>query len=66
MTDAGGASSEAVQEPPHKVVPYPRSYADGYVSTWRNHPLYQRAYAIAGLMMAEADEATWAAPAGPV
>lgn len=60
----GWSSSDAVQELPHQVVSYPRSYADGYISTWHDHPRHQLVYAVAGLMMAEADETTWAVPAG--
>lgn len=62
--ERGGSSSDAVQALPHEVVSYPRSYADGYVSSWHDHPRHQLVYAVAGLMMAEADETTWAVPAG--
>ncbi|MEX0303622.1 MAG: helix-turn-helix domain-containing protein [Leisingera sp.] len=60
----GWSSSDAVQALPHGVASYARSYADGYVSIWHDHPRHQLVYAVAGLMMAEAGGTTWAVPAG--
>ncbi|OED50361.1 AraC family transcriptional regulator [Leisingera sp. S232] len=60
----GWSSSDAVQELPHGVASYARSYADGYVSTWHDHPRHQLVYAVSGLMMAEAGGTSWAVPAG--
>ncbi|KIC12003.1 AraC family transcriptional regulator [Leisingera sp. ANG-M1] len=57
-------SSDAVQKLPHGVVSYARTYRDGYVSAWHDHPRHQLVYAVAGLMMAEADGTSWAVPAG--
>ncbi|WP_264211149.1 AraC family transcriptional regulator [Leisingera thetidis] len=60
----GWSSSDAVQMLPHGVASYARTYQDGYVSTWHDHPRHQLVYAVAGLMMAEADGTSWAVPAG--
>ncbi|NSY38962.1 helix-turn-helix domain-containing protein [Leisingera sp. ANG59] len=60
----GSSSSDAVQLLPHGVVSYARSYPDGYVSAWHDHPRHQLVYAVAGLMMAEAGGTSWAVPAG--
>ncbi|UWQ33439.1 helix-turn-helix transcriptional regulator [Leisingera sp. M527] len=60
----GWSSSDAVQLLPHGVASYARGYKDGYVSTWHDHPRHQLVYAVAGLMMAEADGTSWAVPAG--
>ncbi|MEW2912858.1 AraC family ligand binding domain-containing protein [Leisingera sp. JC11] len=57
-------SADAVQELPHGVASYARSYPDGYVSAWHTHPRHQLVYAVAGLMMAEAGGTSWAVPAG--
>ncbi|KIC21587.1 AraC family transcriptional regulator [Leisingera sp. ANG-Vp] len=64
MRRRGWSSSDAVQALPHGVATYARRYADGYVSTWHDHPRHQLVYAVAGLMMAEADGTAWAVPAG--
>lgn len=60
----GSPSSDAVQMLPHGVASYARSYADGYISAWHDHPRHQLVYAVAGLMMAEAGGTSWAVPAG--
>ncbi|MBY6067741.1 helix-turn-helix transcriptional regulator [Leisingera aquaemixtae] len=60
----GSSSSDAVQMLPHGVASYARTYPDGYVSAWHDHPRHQLVYAVAGLMMAEAGGTTWAVPAG--
>ena len=60
----GWSSSDAVQTLPHGVASYARTYADGYISTWHDHPRHQLVYAVVGLMMAEADGTSWAVPAG--
>ncbi|MDC0657662.1 helix-turn-helix transcriptional regulator [Leisingera sp. SS27] len=60
----GSSSSDAVQLLPHGVASYARTYADGYISTWHDHPRHQLVYAVAGLMAAEAGGTSWAVPAG--
>lgn len=64
ITLRGWSSSDAVQALPHGVASYARRYPDGYVSAWHDHPRHQLVYAVAGLMMAEADGTAWAVPAG--
>ncbi|UWQ78637.1 helix-turn-helix transcriptional regulator [Leisingera sp. S132] len=64
ITARGWSSADAVQELPHGVVTYARSYPDGYISAWHDHPRHQLVYAVAGLMTAEAGGTSWAVPAG--
>ena len=58
------SSADALQNLPHRVASYQKSYADGYVSSRHNHPRHQLIYAVSGLMMAETASASWAVPMG--
>lgn len=58
------SSTDALQTLPNSVATYPKTYEDGYVSVWHDHPRHQLVYAVQGLMMAQADGVAWAVPEG--
>lgn len=64
MLNSGNSSADTLQDLPHYVVSYQKSYEDGYRSSRHSHPRHQLVYAVSGLMMAETASASWAVPAG--
>ncbi|UWQ18406.1 helix-turn-helix domain-containing protein [Jannaschia sp. M317] len=57
-------SSDAVQDLPHEVVAFRKSYACGHLSDWHDHPRHQLIHAVAGLMRVRTADANWVVPPG--
>lgn len=53
-----------MQNLPYEVVSHERTCADGYVSQLHHHPRHQLLYSVAGLMMTNTADVTWAVPSG--
>lgn len=58
------SSADELQDLPHEVVSYQKTYENGYVSDWHSHPRHQLIYSVTGLMMTNTEDVSWAVPSG--